>query len=186
MPIQRPFASDYIVEEFREFAGCETEERLFYPGASPFGGRDGLMVRVAPATRQSWVGCFAFGLAGTDTNVVTTCPNPGELCVVSAGDGYIVRADDPQSWESVRCGRICDVKAAPAHGLLIFADDTNVVAYGCDGLQWQSPRVSSDGVELVAVDAECVEIVGWHPSEQKNVRVFVSLQDGEILSRASV
>lgn len=184
--ILRDFESEYHVDQIWETTGSQSEMRkLFYPGASELGGKDGLLIRVVPSAGEPWIGSFAPGPRSHESkSQVMSCPNPNELCVVSSGAGYIVRADDPSNWTSVRAIPVCDARSIPGDRLLVLSDFTKFVAYGENGLQWESPSVSSDGIEIVNIANGRLDLIAWDAAEQKRARITLNLENGSIISRS--
>lgn len=141
------FPHYYEVEELQEFPSATSQERrIYYPGASQEGGHDGLLVMVSPYVGQPWLGVFAFGYDSPKAlSCIYSCPHGESLCVVSAGQGHIVRADDPYICEKVEAYPVLDARPLPTNRLLVFADFTKMVAYGPGGIAWTTSRLSSDG-----------------------------------------
>jgi hypothetical protein len=179
------FEHQYEVEQLGPTSGLPSKERkLFYPGASDTGGKDGVLVRISLAAGDAWIGSFAPGHSGSRTmSRVMSCPNPSEVCVISAGQGYIVRVENPSKWRSIRAIPVCDARAVLNKQLMLFSDFTKLVAYGVDGPQWESPSVSSDGIQITDIANGRVELVGWSAAKQRKEHVSVNLDDGLILSR---
>ncbi len=186
MEILLQFEHQYEVEQIRETSGLPGRTRkLFYPGASETGGRDGVLLRIVPVAGDAWVGSFAPGHPGHNSiNQVMSCPDPHEVCVISSGAGYIVRVDNPSDWQSARSIPVCDARAILDERLLVLSDFTKLVAYGVDGLKWESPKVSSDGIQIIDITDGHLGLVGWDAAQQKKVRVSVNLDDGSVLSRS--
>jgi hypothetical protein len=125
--------------------------RHFFPG-SQAAGQDGVVVRVVPETADAWVGMFAFGKLGKDgISRVLTMPDPEKLCVVARGAGYVVSASKPETWEAVRAIPIVDVRAVPSAGVVVFANYTEMLAYGEGGVKWRTKRLAWDGLKIVSV-----------------------------------
>jgi hypothetical protein len=180
------FESRYeIDQDWESYGGQGGGRKFFYPGGLEAGGKDGLVVRVVPLDGEAWVGSFApgssqYGLAGQ----VMSCPDPREVCVISSGAGYIVRADDPSNWKSIRAIPVCDALAIPAKKLLVLSDFTKLFAYGADGLKWESPQVSSDGIRIVGNTQEHLDLIAWDASGQMKVEILLNLDNGSVLARS--
>ena len=185
MTMARPFEADYALEDVHEISQRDSGlQRFYFPGASTVGGRDGVLLRVTPTTGAAWIGCFAFGSFGHESMTqVSTCPNSQEICVIASGRGYFVRADDPLRWQLNRATPVVALKAIQPKNLLVCADYTKVVAYGPDGVVWESARVSSDGIQIVDAADERLEVIGWDAAVSQRVRLSIGLDDGSILAR---
>lgn len=176
------FDRNYEVDSVKESTGAETEPTVYIPARSQRGGQDGVTLRVVPRRGNPWIGHFAFGdPSGQSCTRVLSCPNADELCIVSSGSGYIVNANDSTRWQVVRAIPVRDVQVAMDMRLLIFADFTKLVAYDEAGLKWESPRLSSDGIERFEVTFREATIVGWSAAEQRKRRVTVDLATGTIV-----
>lgn len=109
------------------------------------------LVHGTPSGGASWLGMFAFGKLGKGTSGVLAMPDPEQLCVVSRGAGYLVPVRDPSAWEAVQALPVTDVRAVPSAGIVVFADFTELMAYGAEGLRWRTQRLSWDGFKIVQV-----------------------------------
>ena len=100
MKILLQFEHQYEVEHIGETSGLPgTAKKLFFPGASEVGGKDGALLRVTPVTGDTWVGSFAPSLSSRNAlDLVMSCPSPNEICVISSGSGYIVQVNNPANW----------------------------------------------------------------------------------------
>jgi hypothetical protein len=176
------FDRNYEVEVVEESIGAEAEPTIYVPTPSQRGAQDGITLKVAPRDLKPWIGRFAFGdPSGQSLTCVLSCPNADEMCVVSSGSGYIVKTNDWTKWQAVRAIPVCDVQAARDMRLLIFADFTKLVAYDEAGLKWQSPRVSSDGIERLEVSPRQATLIGWSAAEQQKRRVAIDLSSGTVV-----
>ena len=89
MKIDLSFSHSY---EFRVLDELPTRKKIYYyPGASNYGGSDGLLVELNSFSDDPWVGVFAFGnVSPKGITGIYTLPNPDKLCIVSRGQGYLV------------------------------------------------------------------------------------------------
>src|SRR5687767_14415310 len=107
MKLDETFERDFDCEQLRELPAGALPR--YYPGGTPEGGRDGLIVQVWPRTSVSWLGVFGFGDFGSKgKNGLYTCPDPKTLCVVARGQGYTVRVDEPIKYEIMNVHPILD------------------------------------------------------------------------------
>jgi len=127
------------------------------------GGREGRIVRVKPRGGDPWIGVFASGRAG-GTDRLLSCPSPDWLCVVSGNRAYLVDTQDPDRWELVKGGwPVVQVIPAKEAKLLLFAGDTDIEAWGPNGIAWRSARLSLDGLRNLAVKGMMLQGEGWNP-----------------------
>lgn len=180
MELDLTFPCKYEVEALPELpSGGVEPQRFYFPRMGEEGGRDGLLIKVSPEGGEPWLGIFAFGQNGPDALTgIYSCPNGVSLCVVSEGDGYIVRTDDPHVWKEVKAYPILDVRAIPSKKLLVFADFTEIVAYGVGGLAWKTSRLSSDGVKIIEVTADHIRGLAWDAATDREVEFLVDVNTG--------
>ncbi len=134
--------------------------RLYYPGAVLEGGHDGLIVEVTPDEGTAWTGIFALGdLALNGLSGVYSCPDPGRICIVSRGDGYLVAAEAPEQHERIPLDPILQVVPLKSPRLLLIASPWEVHAYGVDGFAWGSGRLAIDGLTLTEVSSEAIAVI---------------------------
>ena len=184
MEISLQFDHHYKVEEIWGTAGYPNATRkIFYPGASEKGGKDGHLLKIIPATGETWIGSFApFNPKSNFASRVMSCPDPNAICVISSGAGYIVRTDNPSDWQGIPSIPVCDARSVLDKHLLVFSDFTNLVAYGAEGLKWKSPQVSSDGIRIINIADGQIAVEGWDAAQQKKIRISVDVEDGPVLS----
>lgn len=150
----------------------------FPPAHGGQGGHDGVIVGIKPAHQSRWVGTFAFG-AGTLTGLFA-CPDSGNLCVISRGDGYLINAANPADWTKLPVDPINRVFNEPESNMLILNDFTDVYAWGRSGLLWKTDRLASDDVEIKQIDEQAV--TGIATKFGRPVRFVVDIRTGKILS----
>jgi len=151
------FPHDYECKKLTEGPGAPTIPHYYYPGASLLGGGDGLLVEVQANTGRAWLATFAFGdFKEKGASGLFTTPDPGRLCAVSNGAGYWVSAIDPTRWESVTVYPIVDIRPIHAHGIIVFADFTRLVAYGPNGIKWATERLAFDSLRIVEVTGSSI------------------------------
>lgn len=168
-----------ILDESRGRSGPDRPDHYF-PGDQP-AGQDGLIVRVQPHSTDGWTGVFGFGrFGGRVMTRVVSMPDPEKLCVVSKGAGYVVAAAEPQTWEPVRALPIVDVRSIPSAGLVVFADHTELVAYGEEGVRWRTTRLAWDGFKIVMVSDDALIGEYWDIRSEANETFEVNLRTGAV------
>ena len=153
--------------------------RFYYPGGTAVGGRDGLIVQVCPRASDPWVGIFGFGdLLSKGKNGLYTWPDPGVLCVVARAQGYMVQVGEPSKYDLLNVHPVLDVIPVPSKRLVVFANYTELVAYGESGVVWVSDRLSWDGFKVSGVTDEHLKGNAWDPSFEKIKDFSVDLMTG--------
>ena len=172
------FPQQYRVEESLELPSGPSMKHLYFPGGSEKGGQDGLLIKVTPRMGEVWLGTFAFGSFQNGVTGVYSCPDKESVCVISSGEGYIVRADDPVVWEEIGTCPILDVRIVANKELLLFADFTRITAYGQRGHVWTTGSLSWDGIEIVNVTPEHIRGLAWDSPQQRKVEFVVDVATG--------
>lgn len=142
-------------------------------------GQDGVVARVRPETGEAWIGMFVFGKFGkAGVTRVLSMPDPEKLCVVARGAGYVVTAAKPDVWETVRAIPVVDVRALARAGLVVFANYTELLAFGEQGVKWRTKRLAWDGLKIVAVGDRTIVGEYWDIREEATQRFEVDLGTG--------
>jgi hypothetical protein len=177
--IDTTFPQSYECEWLLETPPTAVLPHYYHPGASVQGGRDGVLVKVRPEYGQEWLGTFAFGrLTQRGVSGIFTTPHPDRLCVVTAGGGYFASANTPTSWEEVSAVPILDVRPIAAHNIIVFADFTNLVAYGQTGLKWRTKRLSWDDLKITEVTDVFIKGEFWDILSEGTATFVVDLATG--------
>jgi hypothetical protein len=176
----------YEVSEIGEFPGTGKFNLpvLYFPSPRSRPEHDGLWLRIDPRNGKSWIGVFAFGYQSPPAiSRVLTTPNPAFVCVISKGRAYIVRTDEPGTWDQIPSYPVLDARLIMESSLIVFSSFTNLAAYGKRGLAWQSPRLCWDALKIVTVSDDVIEGVGYDPtnSATHEMRFAVDLKTGRSL-----
>jgi hypothetical protein len=168
IPYEIEFACDY------EVAPLERIDRSIgraysFPDGLPVDPQqqhaDRPIVAVRPRVGDPWVGVFYGGsyLSGDAVSGrLIAWPDGHSLCVVYAGGAVVVRADNPKStYEIAASPVITDMRVVPELELVLFADWTNLHAYGADGPVWHSRRLALDELKIDDVEAETIHVSGF-------------------------
>jgi hypothetical protein len=105
MQSDRTFPQSYEVEELPELPGSGKFDVPVFYFPRPTKTRpehDGVWLKIRAASGKPWVGVFDFGYREPPaiSRVVST-PNPDRVCVISSGAAYIVKGEDPETWEQI-------------------------------------------------------------------------------------
>lgn len=177
------FPHDYMVEETELPSTDGGIKHLFFPGATQRGGTSGILIRVTPYANKEWIGTFARGYSSpAGVSGVFSCPSPKSLCVVSAGQGYIVQVDSPDNWDMVQASPITDVRIIFDQGLIIFANFTEIYAYGMEGLLWTTQRLCSDELKIKSISSDIIYGTGWDALTNAMTDFRISVYSGRLLS----
>jgi hypothetical protein len=89
----------------------------------------------------------------------------------------IVRADDPLATSEIESRPITGYLVVTDVDLVVFADFTNLVAYGQDGLAWTSRRLALDDLKIIRSEADVLHVTGFFGQEEA-VPFTVDLRTG--------
>src|SRR5262249_44960526 len=81
--------------------------------------------------------------------------------------GYLVVANHPFTWSPIDVFPIVDVAVIKDYPLLIFADFTELTAYGSKGIVWRSARLSDDGIKLTQATSVQIRGQAWSAPRQR-------------------
>ena len=105
-------------------------------------------------------------------------PNPDDLCAVSGGYAYLISTIAPERFTMLAFRPVLDIRPLPAQGLLLFAGHHAILAWGRNGLAWQSPRLSSEGVTVTAIEGNILYGLGWEMMTDKETPFALDLNTG--------
>ena len=141
--------------------------------------RGALLLMVHPARGGSFLATCARGFADLSLPTgVFACPNPQHLCTVAGGYAYVVDSAAPETCVQVSLRPVVGVRALTDAGLLVFVGFHSVVAWGRNGLTWQTARLSSEGIRLTEATAAELHGFGWDLTTDKEVPFVIDLRTG--------
>jgi hypothetical protein len=148
--------------------------------------RGALLVQVHPAAGGTFLATCALGF--TDPTMPTgifSCPNPREMCAVAGGYAYVLDTAAPERSTHIPLKPVAEVVVLAEHGLLIFVGFHRMVAWGREGLAWQSRKLSAEGIRITGVRAGMLHGFGWNMMTDKDVEFSVDLITGTHTGGAS-
>ena len=182
------FPRDWRVEVLRSAPLIAPARQFTYPrqvaGEEDALARGALQVMVYPVSGGSFLATCALGFTdpGMPTGVFG-CPNPREMCAVAGGYAYVVDTAAPErSFEGagqVPLKPVVEVRALVEEGLLVFVGFHAMVAWGVDGMAWETKRLSWEGIRVVGVEAGALRGFGWNLRTDQEVEFVVDLRTGE-------
>ena len=150
--------------------------------------RGALLVQVHPAAGGSFLATCALGF--TDPAMPTgifACPNPREMCAVAGGYAYVLDTAAPERSTHIPLKPVAEVLALAEQGLLVFVGFHAIVAWGGEGLAWQTAKLSSEGIRItgICVDGDGAARLngfGWNMMTDKEVEFSIDLLTGAHMS----
>jgi hypothetical protein len=151
-----------------------------YPAEVEEVERGALEVLVRPQEAEPFLATCALGFASPVLPTgVWACPNPDELCAIAGGYAYALDTLAPEKWTQVPYRPVTEVRVIGEADLLLFASFHTVLAWGRDGLAWQSRRLSWEGVRLGAVQDGRLQGWGWDMHTDTELEFALDLATGE-------
>jgi len=150
-----------------------------YPREAEEVERGALEVLVRPGVDQPFLATCALGFR--DPIVPTgiwSCPKPEELCAVSGGYAYLIDTTTPLRFTMLPCRPALHVRSLPAQGLLLFVAHRNILAWGAQGLAWESAKLSDEGITITAIEDHMLHGLGWEMMTDKETPFALDLREG--------
>ena len=141
--------------------------------------RGALLALVHPASGGTFLATCALGF--NDPSMPTgiyPCPNPRELCAVAGGYVYMIDTAAPERSTHIPLKPVAVILPLPAHSLLVFVGFHTLLAWGAEGLAWQTARLSWEGLRIAGVEGGTLRGFGWNMPANKDVEFSVNLRTG--------
>jgi hypothetical protein len=156
-------------------------ELLIKPGAAGLDSETGESrnPRSSQASTQPFLATCALGFR--DPAVPTgiwSAPNPDQICAVSGGYAYIIDTTAPERFTMIPYRPVMEVRALPDAGLLLFVGNRTILAWAAKGQQWESERLSNEGLTISAVENEVLRGMGWRMMADKDIPFAIDLRTG--------
>ena len=142
--------------------------------------RGALQMLVNPRAGGSFLATCALGF--TSEAVPTgalACPDADQLCAVAGGYVYLIDTLHPARSTHLPLKPVADLLVLPAHQLLIFVGFHSIMAWGRNGLAWQTARLSWEGIRVSEVEGNTLHGSGWNMHTDKDVEFAVDLRSGQ-------
>jgi hypothetical protein len=111
-----------------------------------------------------------------------SAPNPDEICAVSGGYAYLIDTTAPERFTMIPYRPVLEVRPLPAFGLLLFVGHHAILAWGLDGLAWESDRLSSEGITIKEIEDGAIQGLGWNLITDKETPFALDLRTGQRIS----
>jgi len=142
--------------------------------------RGALQLTVRPASGGTFLATCALGF--TDPAMPTgvfACPNAVQMCAVAGGYAYVIDTAQPDHCTHIALKPVVEVRPLVAQGLLLFVGFHSMVAWGRNGLAWETARLSWEGVRITSIDGDVLYGMGWNLLTDREVAFSVDLLTGK-------
>jgi hypothetical protein len=182
-PTAQEFPHDWIVEVLKKPPLIAPARQFVYPqhitGEEDALARGALQLIVKPIGGGMFLATCALGF--TDPAMPTgvfACPNPQEMCAVAGGYAYIIDTVQPEHCTHVALKPAVEVRTLVAHDLLLFVGFHSIVAWGRNGLLWESARLSWEGIRITGIEGDVLHGTGWNLLTDREWNFSLDLRDG--------
>jgi hypothetical protein len=184
---QETFEHAYQVEIVDNFE-TSLEKNFSYPECVNGGFVRGIGVDIFPNSDncEPWFGSFSEGTISP--NAIDYCsshPDPKKLMIISKGAGYIVNVEKPSEYEEISLTPIMGVLALNEYGIIILHSFSRFIAIGINGVIWETPNVSWDGIKNCKIENKRIKAEVWNSPENIFSPVEVLIETGEVKGGSS-
>ncbi len=109
---------------------------------------------------------------------VWACPRPNEICAVAGGYAYLIDTGAPERFTMLPFRPVLEVHLAVDAKLLLFVGHHAILAWGADGLAWESAKLSDEGVTVTSIDGGILRGTGWKMATDREHPFAVDLKSG--------
>jgi hypothetical protein len=139
-----------------------------------------------PSSAQSFLATCALGFRDPSlpTGVWST-PHLDEICAVAGGYAYLIDTRSPERFIMLDYRPVFAVLPAVAQGLLLFAGNRTILAWGANGQAWESPKLSDEGITITGIEGDTLHGQGWNLMSDKETPFALNLRSGDLQSAGS-
>lgn len=178
------FSQNWSVEILEKPPLIAPARQFIYPqqiaGEEDALARGALQLMVRPASGGTFLATCALGF--TDPAMPTSvlaCPNPREMCAVAGGYAYVIDTEQPERCAHIALKPVVEVRSSVTHGLLLFVGFHSMVAWGREGIAWESARLSWEGLRVTSIDGDVLHGIGWNLMTDQEVAFALDLLTGQ-------
>jgi hypothetical protein len=142
--------------------------------------RGALQLMVRPVSGGTFLATCALGF--TDPAMPTgvfACPNAVQMCAVAGGYAYVIDTAQPERSTHIPLKPVVEVRPLVEQGLLLFVGFHSMLAWGRDGLVWESARLSWEGIRITSIDGNELHGMGWNLLTDREVSFSIDLLTGQ-------
>ena len=182
--VQGGFERTWKVEVLRAQPLIAPARRYTYPreviGEEEAMARGALELMVRPREGGAFLATCSLGFKDpTMPTGVWASPRADEICAVAGGYAYLVDTTAPERVTQIALRPVTAVRVLEAEELLIFAGFMSLVAWGREGLAWETGRLSWEGVTMGSVVDGKLTGTGWEMVSDRELPFAVNLKTGQ-------
>jgi hypothetical protein len=157
--------------------------RFVYPRDAEEVERGALEVLIRPETADhpdAFLATCALGFRDPAVpSGIWSCPSPEEICAVAGGYAYLIDTAAPERFTMLPFRPVLKVLPVANENLLLFGGHHAILAWGRNGLAWQSQKLSDEGITITAVEDGVLRGMGWHLMTDKETAFALDLRTGQ-------
>jgi hypothetical protein len=178
------FAQDWSAEVLKTPPLIAPARQFIYPqqiaGEEDALARGALQLMVRPANGGMFLATCALGFTNPAMPTgVFACPNPREMCAVAGGYAYVVDTEQPERCTHIMLKPVVEVRPLTTNGLLLFVGFHSMIAWGRNGLAWESAKLSWEGIRITGIDGNLLHGMGWNMLTDREVPFSLDLLTGQ-------
>jgi hypothetical protein len=152
-----------------------------YPVIADEVERGALEVMVTPVKSDAFLATCALGFRDAAVpSGIWSAPNPDWVCAVSGGYAYLIDTENPAEFKMIEMRPVLAVHVAIEARLLIFVGNRKIIAWGCEGLVWESENLSDEGVQVDGIESELLSGRGWDMRTDRDYGFDLDLKTGKM------
>ncbi len=150
-----------------------------YPKQAEEVERGALEVVVRPVGAEPFLATCALGFRDPAVPTgVWAAPKAEEMCAVAGGYAYVIDTTAPERFAMVAYRPVLEVRAVAAKGLLLFVGHYSILAWGAEGMAWESEKLSDEGVTITGIEGDVLRGMGWEMRTDRETGFAVDLGTG--------
>jgi hypothetical protein len=178
------FAQDWSAEVLKTPPLIAPARQFIYPqqiaGEEDALARGALQLMVRPANGGMFLATCALGFTNPAMPTgVFACPTPREMCAVAGGYAYVVDTEQPERCTHITLKPVVEVRPLTTNGLLLFVGFHSMIAWGRNGLAWESAKLSWEGIRITGIDGNLLHGMGWNMLTDREVPFSLDLLTGQ-------
>jgi hypothetical protein len=152
-----------------------------YPSIADEVERGALEVMLTPAKSEAFLATCALGFRDPAVpSGIWSTPNLDWVCAVSGGYAYMINAENPAEFTMIEMRPVLAVHIAIEARLLIFVGNRKLIAWGREGLVWESENLSDEGMQVDGIENELLRGRGWDMRTDRDYRFDLDLKTGKM------
>ena len=154
---------------------------FIYPDESAEVEPGALEVQIKPAAKDAQPFLASCALGFRDPAVPTgiwAAPRKEEICLVSGGYAYVIDTAEPENFTMIEMRPVLQVRAVATQNLLLFIDSQLIVAWGAEGLAWESEKLSDEGITVTDIAGGILHGSGWDMRTDRETHFALDLLTG--------